>query len=805
MPERGRAALVALVLALVAGLGVLAWVALVGGTRSEAVTARGELEPIEARRAQPTALERPADEGVDAAAESVDAADARVGLAAEVPEAELAWRGVVVDAATGAGVDGAEVELAAGERSRAATTDAEGRFELAWPSAVPARLALRHPRYVDAAATRVDLGAEGRFALERSAALRGYVQPGGLAGVVASWLVSASSERYWEAREVPIGADGRFAFEDLTPGEYLLAARVEGHAVAPEAGLRLDAGQELELVLRARAGTRLVGRVISKPGDRPLGGVRVTAGLENDDLPREWRRAMTLETESGPDGRFELVGLGPGSWRLRATDERGATASRDVEVAASGERLEVELWMPGSAGLGGRVVDAAGQGVAGCEVAAFGRSNRAGDFVVGRGPAQARTDAQGAFWIEDVEPGSDVHVAAREPAAEGERPRRFAVERVAELAAGAQRGDLALTLVSTRALAGRVLSDDDGTPIAGARVRAFVRLDTRTTSSLSAESDAEGRFALDGLPGEGGYVDADADGWRRGGAAWTVDGGEVELRLERAYTLEGYAVDAQGLAVVGVPITTQPVAPEGDERAARRQRQSTATDENGRFRFEDLRPGAWQVRGGSYAWSVVGEEWRGVELPQLAPLELVFERNGRPTRATIEGEVVLADGGAPTGLELEGLRGGVLSVERGRFRVTGVTPTRQQLTVRADGHAGVTLEAFDLAPGGLYDVGRVELAPATYLSVRVREQGGGDLSGARVRLVPLPVDEGGAGPEARVLRLDSRRRGRYETGDATRHTWRLVVDRDGYGHHARRLEILAQDRQSVTVELERAP
>jgi hypothetical protein len=257
--------------------------------------------------------------------------------------------------------------------------------------------------------------------------------------------------------------------------------------------------------------------------------------------------------------------------------------------------------------------------------------------------------------------------------------------------------------------------------------------------------------------------------------------------------------------VAGVQITVQPAVVNGNEREARRARRSTASDDSGRFRFEDLRPGPWEVRGGSYAWRLSGADPRAVEIPASGALELVFEPEERPASATLLGEVALPDGGAPTGVALEGLRGGVLAVEHGRFRVTGVAPATWQLTLRADGHARVPLAPFELAPGGTYDLGRVLLEPSTHLVVRVRAQGGGDLDGARVRLLPLPLEEGGAGPQARALRLDATRRGRYETTDATRHAWRLVVERPGHQRHAQRLEVRAQERQDLEIELERQP
>lgn len=806
MAARARLVLLGLAFSLVAGLAVLAWVAFRGGATPRAPST-GAAD--ESAASPPAAVVADDAAGADArpdavaADEGAEATAARRELGVEALDDLRPWRGRVVDADGGAGIAGAEVELAAGERVRAATSDAQGDFELAWPADLAARLSIRHPRYVDATAARADLSRDGRFALQRSAILRGSVLPAGDAGTVSVWLQNASSSRSWTQTDAPIAADGRFALEDLTPGEYLVAAFVEARAVAPESGLRLEPGEEFELALVAREGARVLGRATSEPSGAPLAGLFVTAEPRRDGVPQQWTAAARQQATSDAGGRFEFAGLIPGAWRIVARNERGANENRDLDVAASGELHEIEFAFPVASSLDGRVVDASGAGLAGCEVAALGWGGGATEFLEGKGSAQAVSDAQGWFRIVGVEPRSDLDVVARTPLEGAARPERFGLTSLPELAPGTNRTGVVVELRGAGSVAGRV-TNTSGEPIA-ARVRAFARLNARNRISVETQADADGRFLIERVPSASGRIEARADGWRTTGTECSFDGGEVELELEPAHALEGWALDAQGLAVAGVQITVQPVAVNGNEREARRARRSTASDDAGRFRFEDLRPGPWEVRGGSYAWRLAGAVPRTVEIPAPDVIELLFEPEERPESATIEGEVALPDGGAPTGVALEGLRGGVLAVEHGRFRVTGVAPATWQLTLRADGHARVPLEPFQLAPGGTYDVGRVLLEPSTHLVVRVRAQGGGDLDGARVRLLPLPLEEGGAGPQARTLRLDATRRGRYETTDATRHAWRLVIERPGHKRHVQRLEVRAEERQSLEIELERQP
>lgn len=799
MPARGRMILVGLALSLLAGLALLTWVALGGGGPRGNATARAA-DAVESVGAAPAGVRDLSAAQSERLLQEDDASvSERQELSAEALDDLQPWNGLVVDADGGAPIEGAEVELAAGERVQSTRTDGAGRYELGWPPDLPARLSIRHPRFVDATAARVDLAVEGRFALGRSAVLRGGVLPAGEQGTVTAWLQNAGSSRYWTQTDATIGSDGRFVFEDLTPGEYLVAASVPGRAVAPEAGLRLEPGQELELALVAREGARVAGRTITEPSGAPIPGLIVTAEPYSEGMPDRWIEEAVQRATSDASGRFEFAGLVPRTWRISASDARGWVSARDVDAAASGELIEVELAFPVAAALGGRVIDASGAGLAGREVAVF--ADGAEDFFEGTRAAHAVTDAQGWFRIDGVQTGADLDVAARDPIEGAPWTTRYGLTSVAGLEPGASQLGLVIELRACGSVSGRVLSVS-GEPIA-ARVRAFTRLNARNRITIEAQSDAEGRFLIERIPAGNGRVDARAEGWRVAAVDCDFDGGEVELELEQAHALEGWAVDAQGLAVAGVQLTVQPVPVNGDERSARRARRSTATDDAGHFRFEDLRPGAWEVRGGSYAWRLAGTDVRKVEIPAAQAIELVFEPAERPASATIEGEVALPDGGAPTGIELEGLRGGVMAVEHGRFRVTGVAPATWKLILRADGHARTPLTPFELAPGGTYDIGRVLLQPSTHLTVRVQVQGGGDLDGARVSLIPLPLEEGGAGADRSPLRLDGTRRGRYETTDATRHAWQLVVDRSGFKRHVQRLEVVAEERQWVEVELER--
>jgi len=124
---------------------------------------------------------------------------------------------------------------------------------------------------------------------------------------------------YYDERFVDLDAQGRFAVQDILPGHYQVELRFElAHGAAlsePERSeTEIEVGQQSAPIELAYAHPlRLAGRVEGTPAE--LEGVLVDYQRSAGGL---WTRA-TLR----PDGSFDIAGLWPAPWKLRAHGKSG--------------------------------------------------------------------------------------------------------------------------------------------------------------------------------------------------------------------------------------------------------------------------------------------------------------------------------------------------------------------------------------------------------------------------------------------------------------------------------------------------
>ena len=213
------------------------------------------------------------------------------------------------------------------------------------------------------AETPVQVGPQGLSGvvveLARSATISGRVrwQDG---APVAGALVSAIRARGALVRQsTKTGPDGRFEIPAITPGQYIVDARLEvfryeagGHAGDNPGRRTLDltAGQQVQdvaLVL-ARLDRELTGAVFD-PDGRALAGAIVTASpLDTQGRPLVDNLVIAAETEqryrvaSGADGTFRIASLPDGPVRITAEDP--TSGRRQVTSAPAGTRdLRLQL------------------------------------------------------------------------------------------------------------------------------------------------------------------------------------------------------------------------------------------------------------------------------------------------------------------------------------------------------------------------------------------------------------------------------------------------------------------------------
>jgi hypothetical protein len=239
-----------------------------------------------------------------------------------------------------------------------------------------------------------------------------------------------------------------------------------------------------------------------------------------------------LEAEADARGSFEFPDALEVLEQLDRPMRRDSDGTAEVRVLAPGfapavsdpfplardAELPPIALAPGRT-IRGRVLDAAGSPIAAAEV-----------WVEDpRGSTSTCTDGEGSFAIRDLAPG-------RHPIAVGGAGIARAVREVVDLTSRSEafveiRIDRGLTI------RGRVV-DPDGNGVASARVSAS--LPRRRAALGSVETDADGSFALGGLPAGRYLLVAEAKGYTPERLARLVEPGSdgIEIRLSRAGAID---------------------------------------------------------------------------------------------------------------------------------------------------------------------------------------------------------------------------------------------------------------------------
>lgn len=380
-------------------------------------------------------------------------------------------------------------------------------------------------------------------------------------------------------------------------------ARVsEGGPAAPFLLVCEVAPEELEIVLRP--GSRISGTVRDERGN-PVAGARVQFG-EDEGAP---------EAASGPDGSYASPLLRHGILRVSLSHPEYQPATETVTIRAPGLTARCEFTLVRGDRLTVRARDPSGQPVAGASVwirfggAAPPPKRRPGDPVFASPPEETghgewrylgRTDDLGTLETR------------RDPA-------RAAAVRVAdpehaEEVAAVTGDEVALVLRPAPAVEGDAVESASGLPLKIVGVRLF-RLrgsEYEETSHRGARfaSLEKGKFVVGLPPVAGTYrVAVEAEGDYRGFSAPFAFDGErapppVLVRLEFRLELRGFVRGPEGpIAGVEVELLPSEEAPPEARRifgvpvpGAPPPVQVARTEEDGRFCFSNLRPGAYRLR-----------------------------------------------------------------------------------------------------------------------------------------------------------------------------------------------------------------
>ncbi len=407
------------------------------------------------------------------------------------------------------------------------------------------------------------------------------------------------------------GVDGRFEFRGLKPGDYTVSARRPGFARASVDPVKVADTRAAEpLVLVLRPGATISGVLHDKLGNGASGWYVGARGASQGGGPPLGPGSNRSEEPTGPDGAFLLEGLTAGeSYELQALGGSGLGPRKPGVVAPADG---IELTVNGTGQIRGRVVDAdTGRPVSDFQVRYEPDAQGGMRFFIGTGRNRGRAPYErqpfhaedGAFVLEDVPAGR----WAVEAFAQGYQSGSVAAISVGE---GDASDAVEVRLTRGGVLSGRVVESRTGKPILDATVRAEAaggggrRMGFRIGGESEDETstDADGRYELAGLAPGSWVVTASHPDWSEATASVEIKDApaSADIRLGRGGSVGG-AVLAAGRPVAGATVT---LAASGD--AGMRPgmgfmgggEQTTLSDEGGRFRFERLSPGRYQLGAG---------------------------------------------------------------------------------------------------------------------------------------------------------------------------------------------------------------
>ncbi len=435
------------------------------------------------------------------------------------------------------------------------------------------------------------------------------------------------------------GTDGTFDLRGAPTAKGTLTTEKEGFLPDHlEFNSLSEGGVQQGLRVQLRRGNAISGSVHG-PDDKPVAGAQVHLRFtpEKQDETQSWSFFGSNEqtTKTDTEGKFRFTGLARGTADLRAeakapsgkadadakvveaSAKTGGDAAEEApdapaaEAAAEAKKpasksLKGRKWTaiaedvqagtqnllltltPGF-GLQGRVVNSAGEPIKEFLVRAEPVDKGRKDWEPARGTVTGRfSDENGRFTLEGLHEG-EWQIRAEAKNAPACAPQQIRVP--------GQESALTLTLAAGCTLAG-VVTDPKGQPVRSARVRAdperseSSRFVFNENKRFSASTDPQGKFEINGIPPGPLKLEASSDEWASPEPqAFDLTPGQkvasVQLVLRTPGRIVGLVLDQAGHTDGSRPISLN--------GGAGGNWQQTTSDANGRFVFEKLSPGDYNL------------------------------------------------------------------------------------------------------------------------------------------------------------------------------------------------------------------
>lgn len=697
--------------------------------------------------------------------------------------AGLAARGRVVDG-RGQPVAGAEIRAqrragrAAGrfvvlgglQKRPDASSAQDGSFALSGLEEGDYEVSVSHPGYASNTTSLAVKGSEPAtwppIALSAGVSLAGAVrdaQGAPIAGATVFLLGDAG-----RPRTTATGGDGAFRLSDLPAGKaVMLAVNADGYASARSSATPPAEG--LAVVLSATGTIR--GRVQDAASGEPIPEFTVTlaaggrGGFANFVL-RGPGGAPGPQNFRSADGGFELAGVPPGNWSVRATATgyRSADVS-GVSVGAGETKEDVVVALKRGGTLAGKVLDAnAGVAIANATVSwepagsPPGPAAMAARMLDGGGANVTSTAADGRFAFDGLPDGKITLTASH--------PDYLEATRDADPNTGME---IQIPLGSGGSITGVVVGSDGTTAIPGAQVRLDDEGDTGLgLNSQTTPTDGAGAFRFDHL-GAGRF--------RLTARSNKGTSPPKEVILTENQRQDGVALQVSSGTILDGTVSGLPAGQLGNVRVtagAAGYRDSAMTDDSGKFTLRDAPSGVVTLTA-STSFLQGRTASKTVEIPDGAaemPVEIVFQGTsrltGRVTRggSPLSGLFVLAAPDPPDGSgRFSGQTDG-----NGQYALEGMNDGDYQVSVNGP---GVSYRKTFTVSGDTN--GDVPL-PATTLSGSVTDTSSGEpIEGATVQA------ETGQETQAQALkRAVTDSNGVYAIADLDPGSYQVTARQSGY-------------------------